>query len=153
MLDMKAEAFLISSTLNLVIAQRLVRKLCPESREKYTLSPADAKDLQKYIDTDQVLKLLIAHKTVERSKKFEDIEFYRPKPSKNCPDGYSGRIGIYEILEVTETIKNLITSQTTADVIEERAKKEGMISMSEDGIIKAAQGITSIEEVLRVTLE
>jgi type II secretory ATPase GspE/PulE/Tfp pilus assembly ATPase PilB-like protein len=153
MLDMKAEAFLISSTLNLVIAQRLVRRLCPESREKYTLSSADAKDLQKYIDVNRVLDRLVAHKTVEKSKKFEDIEFYKPKPSKNCPDGYSGRIGIYEILEVTETMKNLITSKTTADVIEERAKQEGMVSMSEDGIIKAAQGITSIEEVLRVTLE
>jgi type II secretory ATPase GspE/PulE/Tfp pilus assembly ATPase PilB-like protein len=153
LLDMKAEAFLLSSTLNLVIAQRLVRRLCPESREKYTLSPSDAKDLQKYIDGNRVLQQLVAHKTIEKAKKFEDLEFYRPKPSKNCPDGYSGRTGIYEILEVTATMKNLITSQTTADVIEERARKEGMITMSEDGIIKAAQGITSIEEVLRVTRE
>lgn len=153
LLDMKQEAFLISSTLNLVIAQRLVRRLCPEAREKYTLSAQDSKDLQKYIDSGRVLEHLFKQKTVERSKRFDQLEFYRPKPSKNCPDGYKGRVGIYEVLEVTETIKNLITSQTTPDVIEKQAMKEGMITMAEDGIIKAAQGITSIEEVLRVTRE
>lgn len=153
LLDMKQEAFLISSTLNLVIAQRLVRRLCPEAREKYTLRAEDSKDLQKYIDSGRVLERLFKQKIVEKSKRFDELEFYRPKPSKNCPDGYKGRVGIYEVLEVTETIKNLITSQTTPDVIEKQAMKEGMVTMAEDGIIKAAQGITSIEEVLRVTRE
>lgn len=153
LLDMQQEAFLISSTLNLVIAQRLVRKLCLESREKYTLTPKESEDLQKYIDKARVVERLVAQKIIEKSKKFEDIEFYRPKPAKNCPDGYKGRIGIYETLEITETMKNLITSQATGDAVEERAKKEGMSTMLEDGIVKAAQGITSIEEVLRVTRE
>lgn len=153
LLDMEQEAFLISSTVNLIVAQRLVRRLCPESREKYKLKAQDMEDIEKYIDIERVVSFLKKNKIIEKAKKFEDLEFYKPKPSKQCPDGYKGRIGIYEVLEVTATIKNLITSKTTSDLLEEQAKKEGMITVAEDGIIKAAQGITSIEEVLRVTRE
>lgn len=153
LLDMRQEAFLISSTVNLIIAQRLVRKLCPESREKYTLKNEEVKDIEKYINVERVMAHLVENKIVEKSKGFRDLEFYTPKPSKKCPDGYEGRVGIYEVLEVTESIKNLFTSQITSDDLNSRAKKEGMITMAEDGIIKAAQGITSIEEVLRVTRE
>lgn len=153
LLDMGQEAFLISSTVNLIIAQRLVRKLCPESREKYTLKPQDIEDIKRYVDMERAMDFLRENKIVEKSVKFEDLEFYRPKPSPKCPEGYQGRIGIYEALEITETVKNLITSQTTADLIEKQARKDGMITMAEDGMIKAAQGITSIEEVLRVTRE
>ena len=153
LLEMGQEAFLIASTVNLIIAQRLVRKLCPESREKYTLTEKEVKDLEKYIDPERVIAYLRENKIVEHAKKIEDLEFYKPKPSKKCPDGYTGRIGIYEVLEVTETIKNLITSNITADALDSQGKKEGMLSMAEDGIVKAAQGITSVEEILRVTQE
>ncbi|MFY9457919.1 MAG: ATPase, T2SS/T4P/T4SS family [Candidatus Spechtbacterales bacterium] len=153
LLDMGAEGFLISSTVNLIIAQRLVRKLCPDSWDKYNLKTSDIEDIKKYVDTDRVMAHLCENKIVEKSKKFSDLDFYKPKSSKKCPDGYSGRVGIYEVLLVTESIKNMITSQTSSDELEARARKEGMITMAEDGIAKAAQGITSIEEVLRVTLE
>ncbi|GAI23740.1 unnamed protein product, partial [marine sediment metagenome] len=75
------------------------------------------------------------------------------KHSKTCPEGYKGRIGIYEVLPVTETIKELIVKQATADQIQQQSQKEGMRTMVEDGFIKASQGITSIEEVLRVIVE
>jgi len=153
LLDMDQEAFLIASTVNLVIAQRLVRRLCQESKEKYKPKKQDLEDLKKYIDTDLVVSFLVDNKIIESGKKFEDLDFYKPKPSKQCPDGYKGRVGIYEVLEITESIKNLISSKTTSSVIENQARKEGMITAAEDGIIKAAQGITSIEEVLRVTRE
>jgi type IV pilus assembly protein PilB len=153
LLDMGAEAFLISSTVNLIIAQRLVRKLCPDTFLKYKLKTSDIEDIKKYVDVDKVMDHLHQNKIVEKSKQFADLDFYKPNPSKKCPDGYSGRIGIYEVLLVSESIKALITSQTSSDELEARARKEGMITMAEDGIIKAAQGITSIEEVLRVTLE
>ena len=153
LLDMGQEAFLISSTVNLIIAQRLVRKLCPDAREKYKLKDSDISEIEEYIDVERVMKHMYDNKIVEKSKKFVDLDFYKPKSSKECPDGYSGRIGIYEVLEITETIKNLITSQTTAAELNKRARKEGMLSMAEDGIVKAAQGITSLEEVLRVTRE
>jgi len=153
LLDMGAEAFLISSTVNLIIAQRLVRKLCHESRDKYKLKASDIEEMGKYINIDRVMSHLYENKIVEKSQKFSDLVFYKPKPSKKCPDGYKGRLGIYEVLEMTESIKNLITSETTSDELNDRARKDGMISMAEDGIIKAAQGITSVEEILRVTRE
>ena len=84
---------------------------------------------------------------------FKNIPFYRPKVTKECPEGYHGRIGIFEILNMTETIKELIVKQATTDQIQEQAKKEGMRTMIEDGFVKAAQGMTSLEEVLRVIIE
>ena len=83
----------------------------------------------------------------------KNIEFFRPKSTKDCPEGYSGRIGIYEVLSVTETIKELIVKRATSDQIQAQAQKEGMTTMIEDGFIKAAQGQTSIEEILRVVVD
>jgi len=153
LLDMEQEAFLISSTVNLIIAQRLVRKLCPESRQKYKLTGEELKSLEKYINTERVMAHLVENKISEKTKKLSALEFYKPKASKKCPDGYEGRVGIYEVLEVTESVKRMITSQTTSGELNERAIAEGMITMAEDGVIKAVQGLTSIEEVLRVTRE
>lgn len=154
LIDMGAEPFLISSTVNVVLAQRLVRRLCPE-KEKYTLKDTEIKNLKKYCNLDRVLDILKKEKIIKPSpgKSFKDIVFYRPKPSKDCPDGYKGRIGIYEVLPVTETIKELIVKGATSDQIQAQAQKEGMVTMVEDGFVKAVQGITTIEEVLRVIIE
>jgi len=152
LIDMKAEPFLISSTLNCILAQRLVRRICPE-KEKYTLKDSEIKNLEKYCDLDRILKILKEEKIVKPRETFKDIVFYRPEPSKECPEGYRGRIGIYEVLPVTETIKELIVKRATSLQIQAQAQKEGMRLMIEDGFIKAAQGITSIEEVLRVIIE
>lgn len=152
LIDMKAEPFLISSTLNCILAQRLVRRICPE-KEKYTLKDSEIKNLEKYCDLDRILKILKEEKIVKPRETFKDIVFYRPEPSKECPEGYLGRIGIYEVLPVTETIKELIVKRATSLQIQSQAQKEGMRLMIEDGFIKAAQGITSIEEVLRVIIE
>ena len=102
---------------------------------------------------DRILKILKENKIVKASDDWGKIEFFKPVPTPECPDGYQDRIGIHEVLEVTETIKQLIISNTTSDAIEKRAKEEGMTTMLEDGIVKAVQGITTIEEVLRVTTE
>ena len=152
LIDMKAEPFLISSTLNCVLAQRLVRKLCPE-KEKYTLKESELKNIAKYCDLDMILKILKEEKIIRPRDDFKDIEFYRPKPTKECPEGYRGRIGIFEVLSITATIKELIVKQAASDQIRAQAQKEGMKLMVEDGFIKAGQGITSIEEVLRVIIE
>jgi len=152
LIDMKAEPFLISSTLNVIMAQRLVRRLCPES-EKYTLKDSELKNLAKYCDLEKVLKVLKEEKIVKPRTTFKNIPFYRPKLSKECLEGYKGRIGIFEVLNITETIKELIVSRATTDQIQEQAQKEGMRTIIEDGFIKAAQGITSVEEVLRVIIE
>jgi type IV pilus assembly protein PilB len=152
LIDMKAEPFLISSTLNVILAQRLVRRLC-EEKEKYKLTESQIKNLSKYCDLERILKILKEEKIIKPNQTLKDVEFFRPKPSKECPDGYKGRIGIFEVLPVTETIKELIVKRATSDQIQNQAQKEGMITMVEDGFLKAAQGITSIEEVLRVIVE
>jgi len=152
LIDMQAEPFLISSTLNVILAQRLVRKLC-EEKEKYYLKESELKNLARYCDLNRILEILREEKLVKPKQTFNKIPFFRPKPTKDCPEGYKGRIGIFEVLPVTETIKDLIVKQATADQVQAQAQKEGMRTMIEDGFIKAAQGITSIEEVLRVIIE
>ncbi|MDI6603140.1 MAG: GspE/PulE family protein, partial [Patescibacteria group bacterium] len=152
LIDMKAEPFLISSTLNVILAQRLVRRLC-EEKEKYYLKESELKNLARYCDLNRILEILREEKLVKPKQTFNKIPFYRPKPTKDCPEGYKGRIGIFEVLPVTETIKDLIVKQATTDQIQAQAQKEGMKTMIEDGFVKAVQGITSIEEVLRVIIE
>jgi len=152
LIDMKCEPFLISSTLNVILAQRLVRKLCPE-KEKYFLRDSELKDIAKYCDLEKVLKILRDERVVKPKSSWENIAFYKPKMTKDSPEGYKGRVGIFEVLPVTETIKEMIIKQASSDQIQEQAVKEGMITMIEDGFLKAAQGITSIEEVLRVIIE
>jgi len=152
LIDMKAEPFLISSTLNIIIAQRLVRRLC-QDKEKHSLTSSEIKNFSKYCDLDKILEILKKEKIVGEKGKFKDIVFYRPKSSKSCPDGYKGRVGIFEALGITESVKELIIKEASSDQIQDQAIKEGMRTMVEDGFVKAAQGITSIEEVLRVIAE
>jgi type IV pilus assembly protein PilB len=152
LIDMKAEPFLIASTINCILAQRLVRRLCGE-KEKYFLKPSELKNLAKYCDLDRVLRILKEEKIVKPTAIWRNIPFYRPKKIKECPDGYKGRIGIFEVLAMSEAIKELVVRQATSDQIQKQAQKEGMKTMVEDGFIKSVQGITSFEEVLRVITE
>ena len=152
LIDMKAEPFLVSSTLDLIIAQRLVRKFHGE-KEKYKLGASDIKNLEKYCDLKRILEILKQEKLVKPKATVEDIEFYRPKPSKDSIDGYKGRLGIVEVLKITEKIRELIVKKASTNEIADQAVKEGMRPMIEDGFVKAAQGLTSIEEILRVITE
>ena len=152
LIDMKAEPFLIASTLNVVIAQRLVRRLCNNSK-KYNLTDSDIKNLSQHANLEDILLMMKKEKVIKEKETFKTIDFYKPVSSKKCPDGYKGRVGIYEILNATETIKELIVKRASSDAIELQAKRDGMRTMIEDGFIKAAQGLTSIEEILRVIAE
>ena len=152
MIDIKAEPFLISSTVNLIIAQRLVRKFYG-SKEKYKLTEAEIKNISKYCDPNRILEILKEEKLMKPKATFKDIDFYRPKLSKENHAGYQGRIGIFEILPVSENIKEMIVKKATSKEIEAQAIREGMKTMLEDGFIKAVQGLTSIEEILRVITE
>lgn len=153
LIDMKAEPFLIASTTNVIIAQRLVRRLCPETKQKYKLNSSEIKSLQEQFNLERIFKIFKEEKILPSKDDLSSLEFYRPGKTENCPDGYKGRIGIYEVLEVNEIIKDLIIKEATSSQIEEQAKKEGLLTMFEDGFIKAAQGLTSIEEILRVAKE
>jgi type IV pilus assembly protein PilB len=152
LIDMKAEPFLLASTLNLIVAQRLVRKFYGE-KEPYTLTQDGIKDLEKYCDLERILNMLKEEKLAKPTDKIQNVKFYKPIPSEDAPNGYKGRVGIYEVLSVSEEIKNLIIKKSATKEISNQAVKEGMRTMIEDGFIKAAQGITSIEEVLRVIIE
>ena len=152
LLDMKVEPFLLVSTLNIVIAQRLVRKLAT-TKTTYFLNKEELDSLGKVVSLDRILTFLRDEKIVNKKDDFEKVPFYKPTPGKDSEDGYASRIGIHEILRVTPTIKDLIMKGATSNAIEEQAKSEGMMTMIEDGIFKAAQGLTTIEEVLRVISE
>lgn len=153
LIDMKIEPFLIISTIDCIIAQRLVRQLSTE-REKYNLTKAEVESLSKLVSMEIILDCLKEEKIIGKSDKWEDIPFYRPpKTLKDKEDGYKGRLGIHEVLNVSSAIKDLIIKGATSEEIELQAKKEGMLTMLEDGIFKAAQGLTTIEEVLRVVSE
>ena len=152
LLDMEAEPFLMVSTISIIIAQRLVRKLC-SAREKYFLTEAEIETLGESVNLEKVLTMLKEENIVDKSIEWKKIPFYKAKKTTECEDGYSGRIGIHEVLKMSPTIKELIMKDSTTGQIEEQAKKEGMLTMIEDGIFKAVQGVTTIEEVLRVVSE
>jgi type IV pilus assembly protein PilB len=152
LLDMHAEPFLLVSTLNVVIGQRLVRRLC-QDKERYFLSKAELEQLDKNIDMDRLLSELKKENVIHKDDTWDKVPFYRPKKTSECPDGFSGRVGIHEVLKMTATIKELVMKGATSAQIESQARKEGMLTMLEDGIFKAVQGMTTIEEVLRVVSE
>ena len=152
LMDMKIEPFLLVSTINVVLAQRLIRKLT-KNKEKYLLSKAELASLSKIVDMDKVLKTLKEENIVGPNDNWDNIYFYKAQPSPDSKDGFAGRIGIHEILKMTSTIKDLVMKGSTSQEIEDQAKKEGMLSMIEDGIFKCVTGMTTIEEVLRVVTE
>jgi len=152
LIDMGIEPFLISSTFNVVIAQRLIRRLHGET-EAYFLDDAMMRDLGKYCDLDQVAAVLKETGVMKQDQGLKELKFHRPVKSKEAPEGYKGRIGAYEVLSVTEPIKDLIIQRASSGKIAKQACKEGMVTVFEDGLIKAARGLTSIEEVLRVTID
>ena len=152
LVDMKVEPFLLSSTLNLIIAQRLVRKFHGD-KEKYKLTNADLDNLSKYCNLGRITEILKQEKIIKGKATLKDVELYRPKGSKDANSGYSGRIAIVEVLEVNDAMKELIVAKAITKDIAEQARKDGMRTMVEDGFVKAAQGLTSIEEVLRVILD
>jgi type IV pilus assembly protein PilB len=151
LMDMKIEPFLLVSTLSVVIGQRLVRRLA-DVKERRALTKAEIGALGKVIDLDRMLGILRAEKVIGPKDDWDKVMFGAPKVTSEN-DGYKGRVGIHEVLKMSSTIKELIMKGATSDEIEEQAKKEGMITMLEDGIFNAAQGLTTIEEVLRVVSE
>lgn len=152
MIDMGVLPFLIISTVKTIIAQRLVRKLVA-SKEKYFLSADEIKNLAKLVDLDRMLQMLKDEKLIGPKDTWEKVPFYKPVKNNESPDGYSNRIGIHEVLKVTASIKELIIRGSSGDEIEAQAKKEGMMTILEDGIFQAVLGNTSLEEVFRVVSE
>ncbi len=153
--DMNIPSFLIASTTNIIIAQRLVRKICMNCIYSYQLDKEVIREIEQRFDIPQLMKVLSKTGSIASSKEqLSSLLFYKGKGCSKCGhSGYKGRIGIYEVLEVNSTIVNLIMKKGTAKDIKEAAIKGGMITMAQDGFIKAKNGITTIEEVMRVTKE
>ena len=152
LIDMGVEPFLLVSTVRVIVGQRLVRKLC-DPKEPYQLT----KEMRSKIATEEqftaAFKALTDEKLVEKGSLLDALPFYRPMPSAECEDGYKSRIGIHEVLPVSPAIREIILKSSTTDAIEAQARSEGMLTMIEDGLYKAARGTTSIEEVLRAVSE
>jgi type II secretory ATPase GspE/PulE/Tfp pilus assembly ATPase PilB-like protein len=123
------------------------------TKDKYFLNKAALATLEKSVDLNKVLATLKEEKIVAAGDTWEKIPFYKPRPSTESKDGYSGRVGIHETLKVSPAIKELILRGSPSNVIEIQARKEGMLTMLEDGIFKAVEGITTVEEVFRVVSE
>jgi type IV pilus assembly protein PilB len=144
MLDMKIEPFLISAVMNAVLAQRLVRRVCLDCLYSYPSTEETRKIIRKQMDELNIPAEAPIPKT-----------FFRGKGCSNCgKTGYRGRMGIFELMHVTEKVRQLIVDpKFTLDELRNLARNEGMKSMFEDGLEKAARGNTTIEEVLRVIRE
>lgn len=138
--DMKVEPFLVASTVNVIIAQRLIRKICEMCKGSLVVN--------RSVLLNNISEPIIARHFGTNS----EVRVYKGRGCKICHNtGYVGRIGIFEVLEVSKDIKQLITQKNDSDVILKQAIAEGMTTMLEDGLDKVVKGFTTIEEVLRVT--
>ena len=150
LIDMGIEPFLLASALNAIIAQRLVRKICPRCIESQIYTLKELKEIHPAIDIEEEILKLLKHEKLNDNQK---IVFYQGKGCNVCNNsGYKGRLGIYEVLEITNEVKTLIMKNATSEEIEKAAiEKGGMTTMISDGMYKALSGLTSLEELVRVT--
>ncbi|OGZ97773.1 MAG: hypothetical protein A3G49_03625 [Candidatus Sungbacteria bacterium RIFCSPLOWO2_12_FULL_41_11] len=144
LIDMGVDPFLIPSTLVLAIAQRLTRKLCPESRKEVKIEGK----YKEIIEREIVSMPLIYQEEVKKMKK---DSIYVPEISTVCPKGTRGRIGVFEVLEMTKELEKIILEGPSEDKIIKEARRQNMITMREDGILKALRGIIGVEELMEVT--
>ncbi len=143
LIDMNIEAYLIASTVNVIIAQRLVRKICPSCKVSYTIG---FEKMVKYFNEEVIKKYFPAGE--------KEIRVFHGKGCQVCNNsGYTGRVGIFEVLLMSEKIETMLTSKADATQINKAAAEEGMTTMYEDGLKKVQQGITTVEEIMRATKE
>jgi type II secretory ATPase GspE/PulE/Tfp pilus assembly ATPase PilB-like protein len=146
LIDMGTMPFLLSSTLNLVIAQRLVRKICSSCIESYKLSNFQKEAISK--------QLSLFGAPAKKKAKLIMKEAYHGKGCRVCDGtGFSGQIGIFEIMAINDDMRALITDSIPAGQIRKKAIADGMVSMFEDGLDKVKRGLTTVDEILRVTSE
>ena len=145
LLDMGAEPFLLASSMTLTMGQRVVRLVNPAYKEEYKPEPAVLEDIKAVLGPKFDLWCK------QKNKNPNDITLFRPKADRpQTEPEYKGRIGIYEVMKITEEIGKMVLERKSATDIEKVALKDGMLLMKQDGYLKALEGITTIEEVLRV---
>ncbi|MCA0228209.1 GspE/PulE family protein [Patescibacteria group bacterium] len=157
LLDMNIEPFLIASTVNTIIGQRLVRRVSPK-RESYWSSPLETKSILETVGhllpktKEEVAQVSadLGYKDLPLAGQSAYI-LIKGQDTPSTPHGYSGRAGLYEVMDVTEEIQKLIVTRATSSEIQHKAVEQGMITMRQDGYLKALTGVTTLEEVNRVT--
>jgi len=136
---MGAEPFLIGSTVSIVIAQRLVRKICPHCKKEY---PAPEEII---VEAKEILGPLFP------SKNNGNVSFFKGAGCERCDkSGYAGRLGIFEVLKMSDSVRKLTLEKQPESLIAETAIKEGMLTLLQDGYLKVLEGLTTLEEVMRV---
>lgn len=152
--DMGIPPFLVGFTANVIVAQRLVRKICENCKKEYTLDKSEQQSLDKLISSKNFKEIVNKSGYAIKENKLDKIIFYRGAGCHRCNhSGYKGRVGIYEVMDIGKELVKKINERATADVIRDIAIKNGMTTMMEDGLIKARLGVTTLEEVLRATKE
>jgi len=146
LIDMGIDPYLLPPTLILAIAQRLVKRLCPDSKEEMKPTPKIQKIIESELETIKGKQkdnsdVKISHKP--------PYKVYKPKPSKSCPKGTKGRVGIFEVLSMNSELEKIILKDPSENKIEEEAERQGMLTMLQDGILKSLDGTTALEEVLK----
>jgi len=154
LLDMGVEPFLVASTANALMAQRLVRRLCDKCRKQTTITKPLLDTISQVFHMERLLETLKREQVVGATDAWETVPVFQAVGCSLCSGGYKGRLGIYEIIEMTPSIQQLVSSNVTAQKVEEAARTEQqMVTMLEDGFIKVVTGLTTVEEVLRVAKE
>jgi type IV pilus assembly protein PilB len=147
LIDMGVDPFLVGPTLRLAIAQRLVRRLCPHCKKKVVATDSQRELIQKNYQS------LPAH----LQKKYtlpDPLYIYQPVGCESCNfSGYKGRLGVFEVLKMTERLADVLLKSASEEKVSEEAKQQQMITMRQSGLIRVVEGITSIEEVIRTTTE
>ncbi len=160
MLDMNIEPFLIASTVNTCIGQRLVRKLCDKCREESKTSEAETASINKTLGS-LLAKTKGDQASVAKDLGFEDLPLadqsaytlYKPKGCNQCVGGYMGRLGIYEAFAMSDAMEKLLVKHATTSEVQKQAEADGMVTMKQDGYLKVLTGLTSLEEVARVAAD
>lgn len=160
LLDMGIEPFLIASTIDVVMGQRLVRKVCVTCSKPMQATQA-AVDMINRLVGNYLPKEQSQSKLVEENLGYQGLPIfseraytlYKGEGCANCDEGYKGRIGIYEIFEMNKDIEQLLLKEATSSIIQAQAQKDGMLTMQQDGVLKALTGITTLEEVSRVSAD
>jgi len=152
LLDMEIEPFLIASTVSTVIGQRLVRKLCTKCRKATTATPATEAAITKMVGSllpkSEAEAKALGYSNLPKAGS-KNFQVYQPVGCNQCNNtGYSGRIGIFEVFNLSPALEQLVVNHATTYEIQQQALKEGMITMRQDGIFKALGGITTVEEVI-----
>jgi type IV pilus assembly protein PilB len=155
LLDIGVEPYLIASTINAVLAQRLVRVICKDCQQTYNLDEATVEGLSKQFHLEKLIPILVkVGAAPAKIKSLTELKFYKGQGCDKCNhSGYKGRVGMHEILEVGSDIQQMIMEHKSAQEIQDQGEKNGMVLMWEDGFIKALKGITTIDEIVRVSKE